>query len=65
MLKSVFSQGKGQEVKTCATLKSMEVTLLVRVVFLICDWAKLPEMLALPAHLQACIDLVLCLCFLS
>ena len=35
MLKSVFSQGKGQVVKTCVTFKSMEMTLLVRVVFFV------------------------------
>ena len=36
MLESVFSQGKGQVVKTCVIFKSMEVTLFVRGVFLVC-----------------------------
>ena len=36
MLKTVFSQGKGQVVKTCVTFKSTEMALLVRVVFFVC-----------------------------
>ena len=35
MLESVFSRGDGQVVKTCVIFKSMEVTLFVRVVFLV------------------------------
>ena len=35
MWKSVSSQGKGHVVKTCVTFKSMEMTLLVGVVFFV------------------------------